>query len=134
MSELSAYQRGWLAGVAWERSMDKLDAEHQSSCGRSGDGRPEVDPPPPEDPTFVRKPPPKWLTPTPNCRGCGKPIVFNDTLADACPCNSPRGINHGLVPTSVCTCVECDPAQTGSARKEDGQSWAAYMPAIVRAK
>ena len=32
------------------------------------------------------------------------------------PCNSGRGVNHGLVPLKTCTCVECDPAQTGSTR------------------
>jgi len=37
-------------------------------------------------------------------------------MADGCRCNGPRGINHGLVPVDVCTCVECDPDQTGSSR------------------
>lgn len=50
------------------------------------------------------------------CRACGKPIMSNSGIADGCPCNSSRGINHGLVPTSVCTCKECDPAETGSVR------------------
>lgn len=57
------------------------------------------------------------------CRGCGVPIRFtedgylvNDRVADGCSCNSPRGINHGLVPAYVCTCSFCDPAQTGSVR------------------
>jgi hypothetical protein len=52
------------------------------------------------------------------CRGCGKPLQAekHPGVADGCPCNSPRGINHGLVPSNVCTCKECDPAQTGSAR------------------
>lgn len=51
------------------------------------------------------------------CRGCGKPLLpHNSVAADGCPCNSPRGVNHGLVPKNTCTCVECDPAQTGSAR------------------
>ena len=51
------------------------------------------------------------------CRGCGKTLLPNNyTIADGCPCNSPRGINHGLVAKNTCTCVECDPAQTGSTR------------------
>jgi hypothetical protein len=51
------------------------------------------------------------------CQGCAKPLVpENYQLADGCPCNSRRGINHGLVPASVCTCKECDPAETGSSR------------------
>lgn len=49
------------------------------------------------------------------CRACGKPIL-TDRVADGCPCNSPRGVNHGIVPAYVCTCPECDPAQTGSVR------------------
>jgi hypothetical protein len=55
-----------------------------------------------------------------NCRGCGQELDGNENVADGCPCNSPRGINHGLVPSHVCTCVECDPAQTGGARKPAG--------------
>jgi len=48
------------------------------------------------------------------CRACGKPLDPRNTkVADGCPCNSPRGINHGLVPVLTCTCVECDPSQTG---------------------
>lgn len=53
------------------------------------------------------------------CRGCGQPLAFDfaaQRIADGCPCNSRRGINHGLVPTHVCTCDECDPAQTGAVR------------------
>lgn len=51
------------------------------------------------------------------CRACGKTLVLeNYRLADGCPCNSPRGVNHGLVPLLTCTCVECDPEQTGSTR------------------
>ena len=50
-----------------------------------------------------------------SCRACGKPVE-NDRIADGCPCNSPRGVNHGLVPAYVCTCPECDPEQTGSVR------------------
>jgi hypothetical protein len=55
-----------------------------------------------------------------NCRGCAAPLSsFNfDKIADGCPCNSGRGVNHGLVPKNTCTCVECDPAQTGSVRRE----------------
>ena len=51
------------------------------------------------------------------CRACGKPLDPGDTrIADGCPCNSPRGVNHGIVAKETCTCVECDPAQTGSSR------------------
>ena len=55
------------------------------------------------------------------CRGCHQPIDPKNfgKIADGCPCNSPRGINHGLVPVNTCTCKECDPEQTGSVR----QSW-----------
>jgi len=41
---------------------------------------------------------------------------WSQWIADGCRCNSPRGINHGLVPVDVCTCVECDPEQTGASR------------------
>lgn len=52
------------------------------------------------------------------CRDCGKPLLpENDRIADGCPCNSPRGINHGLVSKETCTCSECDPEQTGSTRR-----------------
>ena len=55
--------------------------------------------------------------PHPVCRGCSKPLdKENLWMADGCPCNSERGVNHGLVPVNVCTCKECDPAQTGSHR------------------
>ncbi len=51
------------------------------------------------------------------CRACGRPLTRdNEVLADGCPCNSPRGVNHGQVAHDVCTCVECDPEQTGSSR------------------
>jgi hypothetical protein len=50
------------------------------------------------------------------CRGCGGALDFTGRIADGCPCNSPRGINHGLVPRHLCTCTICDPAQTGSSR------------------
>lgn len=58
------------------------------------------------------------LDPKPlECRGCGQPLVSdNYRIADGCPCNTPRGINHGLVPKDVCTCPQCDPAGTGSSR------------------
>lgn len=59
----------------------------------------------------------------PSCRGCYRPLDPALTnVADGCPCNSPRGINHGLVPTHVCTCTECDPAQTGSVRTPTGRA------------
>lgn len=51
------------------------------------------------------------------CRGCkGMILPENRTIADGCSCNSPRGINHGLVPKNTCTCTICDPMQTGSTR------------------
>lgn len=54
-----------------------------------------------------------------SCRGCGKRLTpDNLTVADGCPCNSPRGVNHGLVPKHVCTCKECDPEQTGCVRDQ----------------
>ena len=55
-------------------------------------------------------------TPDP-CIGCGAPLLpENRTITDGCPCNHPRGINHGLVPKNTCTCQLCDPAGTGSTR------------------
>lgn len=55
----------------------------------------------------------------PQCRACGKELQAPDSgIADGCPCNAPRGVNHGLVPTHVCTCKQCDPAQTGAARPQ----------------
>lgn len=60
----------------------------------------------------------------PTCQGCGKPLlesydgVPSDRICDGCPCNHGRGINHGIVPTYVCTCDVCDPAQTGSVREK----------------
>lgn len=57
------------------------------------------------------------LVPAPPCRGCGKTLDTNNYMADGCPCNSPRGVNHGLVPVNVCTCEACDPEQTGSIRR-----------------
>ena len=51
------------------------------------------------------------------CRGCGKKLEdSNRTLADGCPCNTPRGVNHGLVDPLVCTCGVCDPKETGASR------------------
>jgi hypothetical protein len=51
------------------------------------------------------------------CKGCGCALLTTHRrVADGCPCNSPRGINHGLVPKNTCTCVICDPAQTGGTR------------------
>ncbi len=51
------------------------------------------------------------------CRSCGGELwVEFATVADGCPCNSPRGVNHGLVPVNTCTCIECDPKQTGASR------------------
>lgn len=44
----------------------------------------------------------------PVCRGCNQPLkAENAWMSDGCPCNNPRGINHGLVPKEVCTCDEC---------------------------
>lgn len=51
------------------------------------------------------------------CNGCGAFLrQENQTMADGCPCNSGRGINHGIIPALVCTCAICDPEQTGSSR------------------
>lgn len=56
--------------------------------------------------------------PVNKCRACGGELLPEDSgVADGCPCNAPRGINHGLVPKHVCTCDKCDPEQTGSTRK-----------------
>lgn len=58
------------------------------------------------------------VAPRPSCRHCGAKLLPNDSgVADGCPCNSPRGVNHGLVPVNVCTCDACDPEQTGSVRR-----------------
>jgi hypothetical protein len=55
--------------------------------------------------------------PPSDCRGCGGPLLPEQRrIADGCPCNSRRGINHGLVAKNTCTCVVCDPEQTGSTR------------------
>lgn len=51
------------------------------------------------------------------CRHCGKALLpKNRRIADGCPCNSGRGINHGLVAKNTCTCIVCDPDATGSTR------------------
>lgn len=52
------------------------------------------------------------------CNGCSKLLLQENfrLIADGCPCNSARGINHGLVPILTCTCIKCDPEQTGSTR------------------
>lgn len=56
----------------------------------------------------------------PSCRGCGELINSkNYRVADGCPCNTPRGVNYGLVAKATCTCAECDPMQTGSTRYPD---------------
>lgn len=56
-------------------------------------------------------------TPLLNCRACGKPLLpENIRVADGCPCNSARGVNHGLVAPLTCTCIDCDPAGTGGTR------------------
>lgn len=52
------------------------------------------------------------------CRGCGEILTGADWIADGCTCNNPRGINHGIVPSYVCTCSICDPQQTGSVREK----------------
>lgn len=58
-----------------------------------------------------------WSNPPDSCRACGDAILpENRRVADGCICNSPRGVNHGLVPKNTCTCTVCDPAQTGSTR------------------
>lgn len=52
-----------------------------------------------------------------SCQGCGDPLLLaNRRIADGCPCNSPRGVNHGLVAKNTCTCIICDPARTGGTR------------------
>lgn len=71
---------------------------------------PDTSTPPPLDKT-------KETQMGPTCQGCGKALdPRNYRIADGCPCNTPRGINHGVVPKDTCTCGECDPAQTGSTR------------------
>ena len=49
------------------------------------------------------------------CRACGSMLLPEQRrIADGCPCNSGRGVNHGLVAKNTCTCDACDPKQTGS--------------------
>src|SRR5271170_3172161 len=53
----------------------------------------------------------------PVCRGCEQILLAaNLRVADGCPCNTKRGINHGLVPVDTCTCSACDPSESGSSR------------------
>ncbi len=60
---------------------------------------------------------PEALPDAPRCAGCGQDLLgSNFRIADGCPCNAPRGVNHGLVPKDVCTCPICDPDQTGGSR------------------
>lgn len=68
----------------------------------------------------------------PTCRACGKGLILDHTVADGCPCNSPRGVNHGLVPASVCTCDVCDPAQTGSTRRPAFDGTYPVTPGVAR--
>lgn len=57
------------------------------------------------------------FAPPSSCRACGAALLPEQRrICDGCPCNSPRGINHGLVAKNTCTCVVCDPEQTGSTR------------------
>lgn len=45
----------------------------------------------------------------PSCRGCGKALSkANAWMWDGCPCNHPRGINHGIIDSATCSCDECD--------------------------
>jgi hypothetical protein len=65
----------------------------------------------------------------PHCRACGKELTPECAwVADGCPCNSQRGINHGLVPRRTCTCEACDPEQTGSTRKPPADTEPAKDP------
>lgn len=55
----------------------------------------------------------------PVCRGCNQPLkAENAWISDGCPCNNPRGINHGLVPKECCTCDECSPQHAASSDVE----------------
>ncbi len=64
----------------------------------------------PPDPAASAEPPAA-------CQACGEALLpENKRIADGCPCNSPRGINHGLVAKNTCTCIDCDPEQTGGTR------------------
>ena len=68
-----------------------------------------------------------------NCRGRNQPLLPENFpgIADGCPCNSLRGINHGLVPRETCTCPECDPLQTGSTRKPPEADEPNMLPATM---
>jgi len=60
------------------------------------------------------------------CMHCGNLIHPNNYwMADGCPCNSRRGMNHGIVPPDVCTCDVCDPEETGTSRygRGDPREW-----------
>ena len=50
--------------------------------------------------------------------------------ADGCPCNSRRGINHGLVARDVCTCDVCDPSQSGCSRVKRLETNMSLAPAF----
>jgi len=93
-------------GVRCCKLAGHTEEHHESSVGDDGSHRwVEVD----GKPVRVMFP----------CRGCGRLLLpeNRDSIADGCPCNSVRGVNHGLVPVRTCTCPTCDPAQTGSVRK-----------------
>ena len=69
-----------------------------------------------------------------DCTACGKPLrPENYRIADGCPCNSGRGVNHGLVARRTCTCTICDPDQTGSTRYPVTESpdWRALLANLV---
>lgn len=55
----------------------------------------------------------------PVCRGCGKQLNLDlhAWMWDCCPCNSPRGINHGLIPVTMCSCDECQAASKAKGQK-----------------
>jgi hypothetical protein len=56
----------------------------------------------------AHRPEPASTTKMVVCRGCGKELHFDGIpRADGCPCNSPRGINHGIVPPYLCACKLC---------------------------
>lgn len=69
------------------------------------------------------------------CRGCGLDLHPENEgwCADGCPCNSPRGVNHGLVPETTCTCEVCDPEKTGAVRQkkvEREETWRDRAPLL----
>jgi hypothetical protein len=101
--ELSCDGCGLVYGTAYPREPSVMvRADGKARCNDCANGiKPQTTPP----------------APPPTCRGCGVPLRYeNLRCADGCPCNSPRGVNHGLVPRNVCTCVACDPEETGSVR------------------